>query len=203
MGGKGRGCLGSRGLLKEGHHQRACRKGRLRKQVARRGCKRQEQSLDACAHAPLVRSLSALFGFLRHAISLFVSLAALPHPATHTPHRHPLPVLCFTHLPPLTPYSPLILLSPPPRLHPLTLPCSSRWSDYQVEFHFPEPTDLGNNSLMQLIDADFKYPSGSWAFLGGGKRGGGEGRGRGRAEAGAWDGRAGQGKGAMGAPSYS
>ncbi|KAI8476381.1 MAG: P-loop containing nucleoside triphosphate hydrolase protein [Monoraphidium minutum] len=33
-----------------------------------------------------------------------------------------------------------------------------KWSDYQVEFHFPEPTDLGSNSLMQLIDADFKYP---------------------------------------------
>jgi hypothetical protein len=27
-----------------------------------------------------------------------------------------------------------------------------------VEFHFPEPTDLGSNSLMQLMDADFKYP---------------------------------------------
>ncbi|KIY93461.1 hypothetical protein MNEG_14502 [Monoraphidium neglectum] len=33
-----------------------------------------------------------------------------------------------------------------------------KWSDYQVEFHFPEPTDLGSNSLMQLMDADFKYP---------------------------------------------
>ncbi|GBF96295.1 ABC transporter F family member [Raphidocelis subcapitata] len=33
-----------------------------------------------------------------------------------------------------------------------------KWSDYQVEFHFPLPTDLGSNSLMQLMDADFKYP---------------------------------------------
>lgn len=39
-----------------------------------------------------------------------------------------------------------------------------RWSDYEVVFHFPEPTDLGNNSLMQLIDADFKYP-GEWLLF--------------------------------------
>ena len=32
------------------------------------------------------------------------------------------------------------------------------WSDYEVHFHFPEPTDLGSASLMQLLDADFKYP---------------------------------------------
>jgi len=32
-----------------------------------------------------------------------------------------------------------------------------KWSDYSVEFHFPEPTEL-QPPLMQLIDADFKYP---------------------------------------------
>ncbi|KAG2501866.1 hypothetical protein HYH03_000364 [Edaphochlamys debaryana] len=32
-----------------------------------------------------------------------------------------------------------------------------RWSDYTVEFHFPEPTELPP-PLMQLIDVDFKYP---------------------------------------------
>ncbi|KAG1675121.1 hypothetical protein FOA52_003344 [Chlamydomonas sp. UWO 241] len=33
-----------------------------------------------------------------------------------------------------------------------------RWSDYTVEFHFPEPTEL-NPPLIQLIDVDFKYPN--------------------------------------------
>ncbi len=33
-----------------------------------------------------------------------------------------------------------------------------RWSDYTVEFHFPEPTELPP-PLIQLIDVDFKYPS--------------------------------------------
>lgn len=32
-----------------------------------------------------------------------------------------------------------------------------KWSDYTVQFHFPEPTEL-TPPLMQLIDADFKYP---------------------------------------------
>jgi ATP-binding cassette subfamily F protein 1 len=32
-----------------------------------------------------------------------------------------------------------------------------KWSDYSVAFHFPEPTELPP-PLMQLIDADFKYP---------------------------------------------
>jgi ATP-binding cassette subfamily F protein 1 len=32
-----------------------------------------------------------------------------------------------------------------------------KWSDYSVQFHFPEPTEL-TPPLMQLIDADFKYP---------------------------------------------
>ncbi|KXZ55387.1 hypothetical protein GPECTOR_3g513 [Gonium pectorale] len=32
-----------------------------------------------------------------------------------------------------------------------------RWSDYTVEFHFPEPTELPP-PLIQLIDVDFKYP---------------------------------------------
>ncbi|KAF8072920.1 ABCF4 [Scenedesmus sp. PABB004] len=32
-----------------------------------------------------------------------------------------------------------------------------RWSDYSVSFHFPEPTELPP-PLMQLVDADFKYP---------------------------------------------
>jgi hypothetical protein len=32
-----------------------------------------------------------------------------------------------------------------------------KWSDYSVQFHFPEPTELAP-PLMQLIDADFKYP---------------------------------------------
>lgn len=36
-----------------------------------------------------------------------------------------------------------------------------RWSDYTVEFHFPEPTELPP-PLIQLIDVDFKYP-GRWA----------------------------------------
>ena len=46
-----------------------------------------------------------------------------------------------------------------------------KWSDYSVEFHFPEPTEL-QPPLMQLIDADFKYPGG------GGGMEGREGRGR-------------------------
>ena len=53
-----------------------------------------------------------------------------------------------------------------------------RWSDYTVEFHFPEPSELAP-PLIQLIDVDFKYPS-RWE----GERGGlaigvcgGEGRG--------------------------
>jgi ATP-binding cassette, subfamily F, member 1 len=33
-----------------------------------------------------------------------------------------------------------------------------QWNDYTVTFDFPEPTDLGSASLLQLIDADFKYP---------------------------------------------
>ncbi len=33
-----------------------------------------------------------------------------------------------------------------------------KWSDYTVEFHFPEPTEL-NPPLIQLIDVDFKYPN--------------------------------------------
>ncbi|PNH00025.1 ABC transporter F family member 4 [Tetrabaena socialis] len=33
----------------------------------------------------------------------------------------------------------------------------TRWSDYTVEFHFPEPTELAP-PLIQLIDVDFKYP---------------------------------------------
>lgn len=33
-----------------------------------------------------------------------------------------------------------------------------RWSDYTVEFHFPEPTELAP-PLIQLIDVDFKYPN--------------------------------------------
>lgn len=33
----------------------------------------------------------------------------------------------------------------------------TKWSDYSVQFHFPEPTEL-TPPLMQLIDADFKYP---------------------------------------------
>ncbi|GAX85748.1 hypothetical protein CEUSTIGMA_g13163.t1 [Chlamydomonas eustigma] len=33
-----------------------------------------------------------------------------------------------------------------------------RWSDYTVEFHFPEPTELPP-PLIQLIDVDFKYPN--------------------------------------------
>eukprot|EP00775_Hariotina_reticulata_P013703 gene13703-13825_t len=32
-----------------------------------------------------------------------------------------------------------------------------KWSDYSVQFHFPEPTELPP-PLMQLIDVDFKYP---------------------------------------------
>lgn len=32
-----------------------------------------------------------------------------------------------------------------------------KWTDYTVQFHFPEPTEL-TPPLMQLIDADFKYP---------------------------------------------
>lgn len=32
-----------------------------------------------------------------------------------------------------------------------------KWSDYSVQFHFPEPTEL-TPPLMQLIDVDFKYP---------------------------------------------
>ncbi|CAL8461952.1 g1483 [Coccomyxa elongata] len=33
-----------------------------------------------------------------------------------------------------------------------------RWSDYTVHFEFPEPSELPSSSLLQLIDADFKYP---------------------------------------------
>lgn len=33
-----------------------------------------------------------------------------------------------------------------------------RWSDYTVEFHFPQPTELPP-PLIQLIDVDFKYPN--------------------------------------------
>ena len=32
-----------------------------------------------------------------------------------------------------------------------------RWNDYTVHFEFPDPSDVGN-SLIQLIDVDFKYP---------------------------------------------
>lgn len=32
-----------------------------------------------------------------------------------------------------------------------------RWSDYNVEFHFPEPTEL-TPPLIQVIDAEFQYP---------------------------------------------
>jgi hypothetical protein len=28
----------------------------------------------------------------------------------------------------------------------------------QVHFEFPEPSELPSSSLLQLIDADFKYP---------------------------------------------
>ncbi len=38
-----------------------------------------------------------------------------------------------------------------------------RWSDYTVEFHFPEPTELPP-PLIQLIDVDFKYP-GRWGSV--------------------------------------
>jgi len=34
----------------------------------------------------------------------------------------------------------------------------SRWSDYTVEFHFPEPSELPP-PLIQLLDVDFKYPN--------------------------------------------
>mmetsp|Transcript_25706 Transcript_25706/g.56007 ORF Transcript_25706/g.56007 Transcript_25706/m.56007 type:complete len:749 (-) Transcript_25706:104-2350(-) len=34
----------------------------------------------------------------------------------------------------------------------------SRWNDYTVEFHFPTPTELPP-PLIQIIDADFKYPN--------------------------------------------
>ena len=33
----------------------------------------------------------------------------------------------------------------------------SQWHDYSVKFEFPEPTEL-NPPMLQLIDADFKYP---------------------------------------------
>mmetsp|Transcript_28799 Transcript_28799/g.52898 ORF Transcript_28799/g.52898 Transcript_28799/m.52898 type:complete len:685 (-) Transcript_28799:233-2287(-) len=33
-----------------------------------------------------------------------------------------------------------------------------KWSDYSVEFHFPNPTELAP-PLIQLIDVDFKYPN--------------------------------------------
>jgi len=33
----------------------------------------------------------------------------------------------------------------------------TKWNDYSVQFHFPEPTEL-TPPLMQLIDVDFKYP---------------------------------------------
>ncbi|EIE25084.1 P-loop containing nucleoside triphosphate hydrolase protein [Coccomyxa subellipsoidea C-169] len=33
-----------------------------------------------------------------------------------------------------------------------------RWSDYTVHFEFPEPSELPSSSLLQLLDADFKYP---------------------------------------------
>ena len=52
-----------------------------------------------------------------------------------------------------------------------------RWSDYTVEFHFPEPSELAP-PLIQLIDVDFKYPS-RWEGERGGLAigvGGGEGR---------------------------
>ena len=32
-----------------------------------------------------------------------------------------------------------------------------RWNDYNVHFHFPEPSDVGS-ALIQLIDVDFQYP---------------------------------------------
>ncbi|GFH15032.1 uncharacterized protein HaLaN_11186, partial [Haematococcus lacustris] len=32
-----------------------------------------------------------------------------------------------------------------------------KWSDYTVEFHFPEPSELPP-PLIQMIDVDFKYP---------------------------------------------
>ena len=32
-----------------------------------------------------------------------------------------------------------------------------RWNDYTVHFEFPDPSDVGN-SLIQLMDVDFKYP---------------------------------------------
>jgi ATP-binding cassette subfamily F protein 1 len=38
-----------------------------------------------------------------------------------------------------------------------------KWSDYSVEFHFPEPTELPP-PLIQLIDVDFKY-LGRWAVV--------------------------------------
>ena len=33
-----------------------------------------------------------------------------------------------------------------------------RWNDYQVKFEFPAPTELPTTQLLQVIDADFKYP---------------------------------------------
>jgi ATP-binding cassette subfamily F protein 1 len=33
-----------------------------------------------------------------------------------------------------------------------------KWNDYTVKFEFPEPTELSSASLLQLIDASFKYP---------------------------------------------
>jgi len=33
----------------------------------------------------------------------------------------------------------------------------TKWNDYDVKFHFPEPTEL-NPPLMQLMDVTFKYP---------------------------------------------
>ena len=32
------------------------------------------------------------------------------------------------------------------------------WCTLQVRFEFPEPSELPSSSLLQLIDADFKYP---------------------------------------------
>lgn len=33
-----------------------------------------------------------------------------------------------------------------------------RWTDYSVHFEFPDPSDLGSASLIQLMDVDFQYP---------------------------------------------
>ena len=33
-----------------------------------------------------------------------------------------------------------------------------KWNDYTVKFTFPEPLETNETHLLQLIDADFKYP---------------------------------------------